>query len=229
MNMEKLLKWYNGLDATKKKVLILTSILIFLIIVCIILPKPNKKESYVKENISNSNASIIRIEKTDNSETEKDLNKEKAMVVSKGEDEDIAAEVIVINSLSVKPKEEKFVESKREEKITVNLNGYGRSDPYKPLVKKLVEESPQPIEGIPLLPFPTDIKPPPLPQEMERKDFTLTGILWDEEPLAIIEGEGLNAVVKEGDYVKDYVVDKIERKKVILKKGNKKIVLRIGG
>lgn len=243
--MEKLLKWYKGLDATKKRVLILAAVFFVLIIVGIILPKLKKKESYVQKNISNSNVSVVKIEKVDS--PKKALNKEEANVISKNENlsktgsiENAEKTVERLNSLSVKSKEEEPVESKKEKEIAIDLKDYGRSDPYKPLVKKLVEESPQPIKGIPPLLLPTSIKPPflllpagikppPLPQEMEREDFRLTGILWDEEPLAIIEGEGVNAVVGEGDYVKDYVVDKVERKKVILKKGNKKIVLRLGG
>lgn len=241
--MEKLLKWYKGLDATKKRVLILAAVFFVLIIVWIFLPKG--RESYDKEKVSNSNVSVVKIEKVDS--PKKALNKEEANVISKNENlsktgsiENAEKTVERLNSLSVKSKEEEPVESKKEKEIAIDLKDYGRSDPYKPLVKKLVEESPQPIKGIPPLLLPTSIKPPflllpagikppPLPQEMEREDFRLTGILWDEEPLAIIEGEGVNAVVGEGDYVKDYVVDKVERKKVILKKGNKKIVLRLGG
>lgn len=241
--MEKLLKWYKGLDATKKRVLILAAVFFVLIIVWMFLPKG--RESYDKEKISNSNVSVVKIEKVDS--PKKALNKEEANVISKNENlsktgsiENAEKTVERLNSLSVKSKEEEPVESKKEKEIAIDLKDYGRSDPYKPLVKKLVEESPQPIKGIPPLLLPTSIKPPslllpagikppPLPQEMEREDFRLTGILWDEEPLAIIEGEGVNAVVGEGDYVKDYVVDKVERKKVILKKGNKKIVLRLGG
>lgn len=52
----------------------------------------------------------------------------------------------------------------------------------------------------------------------------LSGIIFSkDEKVAIVNGE----IVKEGDYIGNYIIDKIEENKVVLKKGDEKFILEL--
>lgn len=61
-------------------------------------------------------------------------------------------------------------------------------------------------------------------QQMTLSNFVLKGIIYSpEKKLAVINDE----IFKENDIVGDYIVEKIEEKNVILKKGDKEIILKL--
>ena len=63
-----------------------------------------------------------------------------------------------------------------------------------------------------------------IPRELDITELTLKGIIYSQgNSLAIINEE----MLKEGDTVGEYVVLKIEEKKVFLKKGNKEFTLKL--
>jgi len=61
-------------------------------------------------------------------------------------------------------------------------------------------------------------------QEATTQDLSMSGIIWDEvEPRTIINGE----ILKEGDMIGNFRIEKIEKQKVILSNGSKTIELHI--
>lgn len=61
-------------------------------------------------------------------------------------------------------------------------------------------------------------------QQESIEDFLISGIIWDEEnPKTIINGEILN----EGETIGGFVIEKIEKQKVILSNGTKTVELHI--
>jgi len=63
-----------------------------------------------------------------------------------------------------------------------------------------------------------------IPREVDLGGLNLRGIIYSEkDPVAIINGE----VVERGDSIGEYLVLEIERKKVILKKGDQEFILKL--
>lgn len=61
-------------------------------------------------------------------------------------------------------------------------------------------------------------------QQMTLSNFVLKGIIYSpDKKLAVINNE----IFKETDSVGDYVVETIEEKRVVLKKGDKEIILKL--
>lgn len=117
----------------------------------------------------------------------------------------------------------------------VNLQAFGRPDPYLPLIKKVEKKTGiKPVMNLPKLPTlspPSIPLPPALPTEppLPYSPLKVVGIIWDKNPIAILEGEGVDAIVSAGDFVSGYKVVQISKTKVFLKRGKEKKALFLGG
>ena len=63
-----------------------------------------------------------------------------------------------------------------------------------------------------------------IPREVSVANLFLRGIIYSKDsPLAIVNDE----ILKEKDLIGEYRIEKIEKKRVILKKGSEKVILKL--
>lgn len=98
----------------------------------------------------------------------------------------------------------------------------GKVDPYKPLVFPRSRTSGGNIKDIGAIPWPSEegdtFRPKPL---------RLTGVVLDKKPVAIIEDEKGDYVVRAGESFSNYKVMAISTYEVVLKKEDKLVTLKI--
>ncbi len=98
----------------------------------------------------------------------------------------------------------------------------GKVDPYKPLVFPRSRTSGGNIKDIGAIPWPNEegeiFRPKPL---------RLTGVVLDKKPVAIIEDEKGDYVVRVGESFSNYKVMAISTSDVVLKKEDKLVILKI--
>ena len=79
------------------------------------------------------------------------------------------------------------------------------------------------LDLIPMEKTPPVLTDEPLQQRGSLGSFVLTGIVYDEEPMAVING----SVYAEGEYVNGARIVKISEQRVLLEKEGKKIELKV--